>query len=164
MASPIIQAPGIILPNVSAYEEIVGTETETINDLVTHTSYEFPTRFLQELEVHIAATEVVLAGALGNLWLWIELSPIPSANSDYWPSPLLTSAYGWAAIGGGGGVLTPTSPIIVVATGAAIPIHTCLIPWSIHSPWARLVVQMPVSATPTTAYWTVQAVVSGKTA
>ncbi|GAJ10816.1 unnamed protein product, partial [marine sediment metagenome] len=80
----VIQAPSIILPRII----ILGTEVETINDLVEHTSIEFPVEYLQEKMVHIIATEVVVAGVPGNLNCWVELSPLPSVNSLMWPAPL----------------------------------------------------------------------------
>lgn len=164
----VIQSPGIILPDVSAFDDIVGTETETIDDLVEHTSYEFATKLLQEKQIHIVATEVSLfaASVPGNLWCWVELSPLPSANNDMWESPLLTSTDAWAAIGGGGGALTPTAPYVEIsglAGAAGTLIHTIILPWTIHSPWARLVVQTPIAASLPLAYWVIQAVITAKT-
>jgi len=155
--SIVIQAPSIILPTLAP----TGLETETVANLVEHTSIEFPVEYLQEKEIHIIATEVVVAGVPGNLQCWVELSPIPSVNNLMWPFPLPANATYWAAIGGGGGALAPTAPLIEVGTGINATVHSILIPWAIHSPWARLVVQTPVSATPLTAYWIVQAIVSG---
>lgn len=155
----VIQVPAIILP-ISAP---LGLETETINNLVEHTSIEFPVEYLQEKQIHIVATEVLLApGIPGNLWCWVELSPWPSANNLMWPAPLPATAAYWAAIGGGGGALVPTAPVIVVAAGVTATVHSILIPWAIHSAWARLVLQMPVSAMPLTAFWLVQAIFSAK--
>ena len=166
-----IQAPGIILPDVSAQPYILGTETETIDDLVEHTSIEFAVDHLQEKEVHIVATEVALGAVVpGALWCWIELSPFPSANTvlpnSYWASPLPTSTAYWAAIGGGGGAIAPTTPYLEVSGLAGLPgtlVHTIILPWEIHSPWARLVVQMPVNATPLVGYWVIQSIISAKT-
>ena len=165
---PVIkQAQSIILPDVSAQPYILQTETETIDDLVEHTSIEFPTEYLQEKEVHIYAQEVALAAvAPGNLWCWIELSPIPSANSTYYPWPNPTSTVYWAAIGGGGGAIVPTVPHIEVSglAGAAGTLgHTIILPWAIHSPWARLVMQTPVAAGLPNAFWVIQAMFSSKT-
>jgi len=104
----------------------------------------------------------------GNLWCWVELSPYPSANTapdGYWPLPLPTSTAYWAAIGGGGGAIAPIVPIIEVsglAGLAGILVHTITIPWVIHSPWVRLVVQTPVAAGLPNGYWGVQALVSAK--
>ena len=153
-----IQPPWIILPTFAP----IGTEVETINDLVEHTSIEFPVMYLGEKEVHIVATEVVVAGAPGNLWCWIELSPWPTLNSVYWPLPLPATGAYWAAIGGGGGAIAPTAPTVEAATGVTGTVHTIILPWAIHSPWARLVMQTPVSATPLTAFWMCQVVVSAQ--
>ncbi len=160
----ILQVPAIILPTVWA----LGTETETIDDLVEHTSIEFPTEYLQEKLIHIFATEVALAPAAvpGPLWCWVELSPYPSANSNYWPVPLPTATAYWAAIGGGGGAIAPTAPLIEVSGLAGAPgtlVHTMILPWDIHSVWARLVIQTPVAAALPAAYWEIQAMVSAKT-
>ncbi|MBA7485436.1 hypothetical protein ES707_20982 [subsurface metagenome] len=152
----VIQVPWIILPTMV----FLGTEVETINDLVEHTSIEFPIEYLQEKMVHIIATEVVVAGVPGNLNCWVELSPLPSVNSLMWPAPLPFNPASWGAIGGGGGILPPTVPVVEVATGVNAAVHNILIPWAIHSAWARLVIQTPVSATPLTAYWILQAIVS----
>jgi len=152
----VIQVPWIILPTIV----FLGTEVETINDLVEHTSREFPVDHLQEKEVQIIATEVVVAGVPGNLNCWIELSPLPSVNNLMWPAPLPFNPATWGAIGGGGGALAPVAPVVEVATGVTATVHTILIPWAIHSAWARLVIQTPVSATPLTAFWILQAAFS----
>jgi len=159
---PILQIPSIILPAVWAQL----TDTEDIDDLVEHTSMEFPIEPLQDKEIHIIATEVALApGAVpGNLWCWVELSPYPSANSIGWPPPLPTTTAYWAAIGGGGGVLPAVSPFIeasALAGAAGTLIHTIILPWEIHSPWARLVLQTPVAPALPAAYWVVQCLISG---
>lgn len=153
----INQVLSIILPTSAP----LGTEVEIINDLVEHTSIEFPVEYLQEKEIHIVATEVIVAGVPGNLQCWVELSPIPSINNLMWPAPLPAIATYWAAIGGGGGAMVPIAPLVEVATGADGTLHSILIPWAIHSAWARLVIQTPVSATPATAFWILQAVFSG---
>lgn len=154
-----IQAPWFILPA----GVVLGTEVETVNNLLEHTSIEFPVEYLQEKQIHIVATEVVVAGVPGNLQCWVELSPWPSANSLIWPAPLPATAAYWAAIGGGGGIsLPPVAPIIEVGTGVTGTVHSILIPWAQHSAWARLVVQTPVSATPLTAFWLIQAIFAGK--
>lgn len=152
----VVQAPGFILPIVV----ILGTETEIVNDLVEHTSLEFPVMYLQEKLISILAIEGVAAGVPGNLQCWVELSPFPSVNSVLWPAPLPATAAYWAAIGGGGGALAPTAPLIEIGTGVNATAHTILVPWRIHSAWARLVIQTPVSATPLTAFWIIQAVFS----
>ena len=153
----VIQAPSIILPILAP----LWTETETIADLVEHTSIEFPVEYLQEKEIHIVATEVVVAGVPGNLQCWVELSPFPSVNNLMWPAPLPATAAYWAAIGGGGGAMAPVAPLVEVPAGVTGTVHSILIPWAIHSAWARLVIQTPVSATPATAFWIVQAIFSG---
>jgi len=128
----------------------VGNETEVIADNSEHASIDIPTEYLQEKIIHIIATEIVVAGTPGNLWCWVELSPVDSDTS---------TAY-WAAIGGGGGALAPTSPVIEVGTGTNGTIHTLIIPWTSHSAYARLIVQTPSPSA--TAYWAVQAIFSGK--
>ena len=171
----ILQAQSIILPTVW----LIGTEVETIDDLVVHTSVEFPAEYLQEKEVHITATEVALAAVVpGNLWCWIELSPYPSVNTEgtnsYWPNPLPFSTAYWGAIGGGGGVswatlglLPPVAPHIEVSgLGGAAGTLThpgIILPWAIHSPWCRIVIQTPVAAALPNAFWVIQAMFSSKT-
>jgi hypothetical protein len=154
---PTIQVPTIILP----HEAPLFTETEIVADLLEHTSIEFPVEFIQEKEIHIVATEVVAAGMPGQLLCWVELSPWPSVNSAYWPAPYPATAAYWAAIGGGGGALPPVAPLVEAPTGVNGAVHGILIPWAIHSDWARLVVQTPVAAAPATAFWVVQAIFSG---
>lgn len=153
----IIQIPSIILPVLAP----LLTETETVADLLEHTSLEFPVEFLQEKEIHLVATEVVAAGVPGNLQCWVELSPYPSVNNLMQPAPLPATVAYWAAIGGGGGAIVPTAPLIEVATGVNATVHSIMIPWAIHSAWARLVIQTPAAATPATAFWIVQAIFSG---
>lgn len=149
------QIPSLFLPTVW----VTGTEVETVNDLVCHISIEVPVDFLQEKQVNIYALEWIVAGIPGNLLCWIELSPYPST---------ITTAL-WAAIGGGGGInpvtllpyIPPVAPYVEVATGIHQTPHTIMLPWSIHMPYARLVVQTPVSATPATAFWMIQAYIEG---
>ncbi len=149
----IIQIPSIILPNVPI---ITGAETETVNNLVTHVSLELDLStgfaYLRDKTIHIVATEIVVAGVPGALQAWVEVSPYPTSVS---------AAY-WAAIGGGGGALAPIAPTIEAATGVNLTVHTLMLAWQIHSPYARLVVQTPVSATPLTSFWLCQAMLSGK--
>lgn len=107
---------------------------------------------------------IITAAALaipGNLWLWVELSPVASTTSTSY----------WSAIGGGGGPLdpatglpyiAPVAPAIEVATGVNGTVHTLILPWAIHSPYARLVVQTPVAAALPAAFWVVQALISAK--
>lgn len=153
-----IQAPGIILPLVAP----TGTETEIIANLLEHTSLEFPVEELEQKTIQIIATEVIVAGIPGNLWCWVELSPFPSVNNNVWPAPLPATALYWGAIGGGGGALPPVAPLIEVAVGVNGTVHPIVIPWLIHSGWARLVIQTPVAPALPTAFWVVQAVVTGK--
>lgn len=160
----VIQVPSIILPTLAP----LMTETEMVNNLVLHRSREFPVEYIQEKEIHIVATEVVVAGVPGPLWCWVELSPWPTVNSLYWPVPFPATAAYWAAIGGGGGpsypavpAMAPVAPLIEVATGVNGVVHSILIPWDIHSAWARLVIQTPVAAGLPTAFWIVQAIFSG---
>ncbi len=167
MTPVILQAQGIILPAVWT----IGTETETIDDLVEHTSIEFPVEYLQEKQIHITATEVALAAVVpGNLWCWIELSPYPSVNTEgtltYWPVPEPISTAYWAAIGGGGGAIAPTAPHIEVSGLGGAPgtlTHAIILPWTQHSPWCRLMVQSPIAASLPNAYWVIQASFSAKT-
>lgn len=141
-----VQVPSIILPTGWT----LGTETETIDDTDEHVSIDIPSAYLQFKTVHITAVEVVVAGTPGPLWCWIEVSPYDTGTSE---------AY-WAAIGGGGGALTPTSPTIEVATGVTGTVHSIFLPWTAHSAYARLVIQTPSSVA--TAAWAVQAIISGK--
>jgi len=145
MSVPIIQIFSIVLPNT-------GTGTLDITDLVTHASMDIPIEYLRDKTIHLMVTEIITVGVPGNLQCWIELSPVPSTTS---------TAY-WAAIGGGGGALAPTAPLLLVATGVTTTVHTALLPWVIHSAYARVVMQTPVSATPLTAFWRVQALIAGK--
>lgn len=144
-----VQVPSIVLPAVTIR---TGTEIETVTDLVVHTGIEFPVSYIQDKTINIVATEIVVVGVPGPLWAWVELSPVPTTTSG---------AY-WNAIGGGGGTLAPLAPVIIAPTGVNLTVHTFSIPWTMHSPYARLRIQTPVAATPTTAFWTVQAIVSGK--
>jgi len=155
-----LQVPSIILPTTGA--------TELIMDVVEHTSLEFPVEYLQEKQIHIVAVETALVPAAipGPLWCWVELSPYPSANSSYWDTPLPTSTAFWAAIGGGGGALPPVAPLIEISAlaGAVGTLtHSLILPWAIHSAWARLVVQTPVAPALPAAFWVVTAMLSAKT-
>jgi hypothetical protein len=153
---PVIQqTPSIILPTVW----VTGSETEIVNDLVVHTSIEFDVSFLQEKIIYITATEVVVFGVPGPLWAWVELSPYPTTTTGLY----------WGAINGGGGatvagipVIPPVAPTIEAPVGVNGTTHGILIPWAIHSNYARLRLQVPVAATPATAFWVVQATISGK--
>lgn len=141
-----IQVPSIILPTAWT----LGTETETIDDTDEHTSIDIPVEYLQEKIIYITATEVIAAGVPGPLWCWVELSPYASAAS---------TAY-WAAIGGGGGAIAPLAPTIEVATGVNGTVHSLILPWTAHSPWARVVIRTPVAVA--TAVWAVQCLIGGK--
>ena len=148
----ILQYPSLILPATWA----ALTDVELVADALTHVSYEFPVEYLHEKTVHIMATEVVVGGGIpGNLNAWIELSPYPTANTPFYPVPYPVTGIYWSAIGGGGGALAPTAPLIIVGTGVNNTIHTELMSWSIHSQWARVIVQTPVPAV-TGDLWAVQ--------
>ncbi|MDO8635686.1 MAG: hypothetical protein Q7R34_05495 [Dehalococcoidia bacterium] len=142
----IWQPSGLILPTVYQTE----LETESVADALEHTSIEVEVRHLKDKSIQIVAMEIVAAGVPGNLQMWVETSPYPST---------LSTAF-WAAIGGGGGVIAPTSPVVGVGTGVHLTVHTFILPWSIHSEYVRLVVQTPVAAA--AASWLVQARLSGK--
>ncbi len=142
----IWQVSGIILP--TRYQ--TGLELETVADSMEHTSIEVDVSHLQEKCIDIVAVEIVAAGVPGPLWMWVELSPLPST---------LSSAY-WSAIGGGGGVLPPMAPLVGIGTGDMATVHTFRLPWTQHSDFARLVVQTPVAAA--AASWLVQARLGGK--
>lgn len=139
MTEVTIQIPSLVLPQVWTQ----GTETESINDLVQHPSIDIPVDYLQEKVIHVYAAEVVIAGAPGNLQIWIEISPYPSTLSTVF----------WAMLG---------TPVIVVATGVHAAAQTVPVQWTTHSPYARVVAQMPVAAAPATAFWVIQALVSAK--
>lgn len=166
------QVPTLILP--TSYAAGTGTlaSTETVANAVAHISIDLRTQYFQEKLVHIYAIEVVGAAvAPGPLWAWIEVSPYPRNNDDnIWPYPYPTSAATWGAIGGGGGVnpvtllpiIAPVAPTIEVGTAVNLTGHNILLPWTIDSNWARLVVQTPVVVA--TAWWVMQAYFSAKTA
>ncbi len=147
-----VQIPSLILP----YPWILGTETELINDLLAHTSVEFPNDDTVGMQLEyktacIMAVEVVAAGVPGVLNWWVELGPYLSATPPAF----------WAAIGGGGGALPPTVPFTIVPGGVLGRVHTQMIPWTMYMPYARVVVQTPVAATPATDYWAVQVLFQG---
>jgi len=144
-----VQSLTLILPQYS----ILGTETEAIQDILTHVSREFHVADIQEKQAQIVAIENITAGVPGPLWVWVELSPVES---------IVSTAY-WAAIGGGGGTLVPVAPAIIGPTGVTATIHPLILAWTIHSVFARVVVQTPVAAAPLTAFWQVQVIFSGKT-
>lgn len=157
----IIQRPSLVLPAITTRPPNPLQDVEVVADLLLHTSIEFRTEYLQDNEMHIWATEVVVAGVPGPLWAWIELSPYPST---------ITGAF-WGAIGGGGGpsypivpAMAPVAPIIEPAVGINGVVHNIFIPWAIHSPYARLIVQTPVAAALPNAFWVIQAYYSAKKA
>ena len=157
----IVQTPSLILPTTYAAGTGTMASTETIADILEHTSVECYTEYLQEKEVQILATEIVpVAGAPGNLWCWVELSPYPSANNNVWPSPLPSATTYWAAIGGGGGALAPVAPLVEAGLGVNAQVHGIILPWTIHSLWTRVVLQTPVAHA--TSFWVVQVTISGK--
>ena len=155
-----IQVPSIVLPATGSLVNgaYAGTELAPIADLVTHVGHEIDTgnpfgmAFMETNTIFLTAIEAVGAGVPGTLWCWIELSPYPSST---------TTQY-WAAIGGGGGTLPPVSPVTIVGTGTNFAQHTIVLSWSIHAPYARLVVQTPVAASLPNAYWGVQAMWAAK--
>lgn len=153
---PVQQTPSIVLPQVW----VIGNEVEVVADLVTHPSVEVLDYPLEYKQVHIMAIEMGV-GVPGNLLCWIELSPVLSTTSPNY----------WSAIGGGGGPIDPATglpyfppvaPLVEVALGVAGTIHTMLLPWVIHSRYARLVVQTPVAAALPGAFWWVQAIYSAQ--
>ena len=144
------QVSSIILPDLTGRIEILGTEVETVADALEHTSMEFPVAYLEHKTIHILATEVVAAGVPGVLNCWVELSPVLTT---------LLGAY-WGAIGGGGGAMPALSPVVEVGVGVNGRVHNILIPWTMNSPFARLVIQTPVPVA--TAFWLVQALVYGE--
>jgi len=143
-----IHAHTLVLPQYW----VTGLETEDLNNLAAHVSIEFYIPEIQEKNLHVMAVENITAGVLGPLSVWVELSPVPS---------VMSTAY-WAAIGGGGGALGPVAPLVIAGVGVGT-VHTEMIPWAIHSEWARVIAQMPASANPLTAFWQVQLIFSGKT-
>lgn len=160
MPPSVIQVPSIVLPT----DWTLGAET--IIDAAEHTSIEFPVEYLQEKTIHITATEVALAMvAVPNLQCWIELSPYPTVNHPvFWPAPLPISAAFWAAIGGGGGAIAPVAPLVEVSGLAGLPgnlTHGILLPWAIHSVFARVVVQ--AAAVVANTSWIVTVMISAKT-
>lgn len=145
-----VQVPSIILPTVFT---AAATEAEYIDDTDEHTSLDiYSLNWLQEKTITVYAQELVAFGVPGNLWVWVETSPVPS---------LVSTAY-FAAIGGGGGAISPFSPEIIVATGTPLLIHTATLSWTLHSGYARVVVQSPIAAALPWAYWAVQVIVLGK--
>jgi hypothetical protein len=142
----IIQVPSIILPTVSP----LGTETQQISGATKYYSLEFSTRNLQEKCIQIFAEEVDAVGAPGALWAWVELSPYPTTTTGLY----------WAAIGGGGGLVAPVLPTTITGTGTSLTIQGAILAWTVHSEYARLVVQTPAFSA--TAVWLVQAMISGK--
>lgn len=143
-----IQPRSLILPQYWR----TGLEYEDCNNLLVHRSLEIYIPELHEKTVQIFAVENITAGVIGALWAWVELSPVPTSVS---------AAY-WAAIGGGGGALAPVAPLIIAGSGVSGTSHSELLSWTMHSEYARVIVQMPVGANPTTAFWQVQLVFSGK--
>lgn len=129
-----------------------GLETEDLNDILEHTSVEIFVPEVHEKTVNILAIENITAGAMANLSVWIELSPVPSPVSTVY----------WAAIGGGGGALAPTAPLIIAAAGVNGTVHTEFLAFNTHTEWMRVVVQSALPA-PLTAFWQVQIIMSGKT-
>lgn len=146
--------PGLILPNVWR----TGAETEIITDALVHTSNEFPADFLTVKTVSILAAEVVAAGIPPILHFWVELSPYPSAQQHLYALPGASTVY-WAAIGGGGGALAPTAPMVMNGAGVNGRLHTEYMSWTSHAPWARVRVQ--AQAVVAGAFWSVQILATG---
>jgi len=169
-----IQTPSLVLP--TSYAAGTGTlaSTETVADLVTHTSVEFSVDTLQEKTAYIMATEVAVAAvSAGNLWCWVEVSPYPTANNNLWAWPLPRSASFWSALAGGGGgvswatlgLLPPVAPHVEVtglAAAAGTLVHAITLSWEVDQPWARVVIQTPVAAALPAAFWVCQVLVSAK--
>lgn len=148
---PIIQSPSLILPAGWVNPD---TDTETIADLLEHTSREPYVADQQDFTASIIAIETVgAAGAPGPLSIWVELSPVDSGVS---------AAY-WAAIGGGGGALPPIAPLVIAGLGVNGTVHTEFIAWNVHSAYIRIVAQTPVNANLPGSFWQVRIVLSGKT-
>lgn len=135
-------------------------------DITRHYSKEFYCEDLVNKYVKVTARPQL--GPLAPLWVWIEISPFPSQNSNIWPQPLPTWAYDWSAIGGGGGVsagtvteFEPLNPNIITQISPGD--HTISIEWTIHSSWARVVCQVPSWAgfVPASS-WDITAYFSGK--
>ena len=171
-----VQQVSLVLPTSYAAGSGTLASNELIGDVLVHTSIDIAVSTLQEKTVQIMATEVATAMAAvpGPLWCWVELSPYPSANNNTWPAPLPSSILLWAAIGGGGGASWATLgllPPLVYHTEVSglggfpgLLIHpTIILPWTIHSAWARVVVQTPVAVALPAAYWSIQVLFSGKT-
>lgn len=152
----ILQVPSIILPRVW----VIGSEQEAVNDLWAHTSIELDVSYLRDKTIQIWATEICpFGGVPGTLWAWVELSPVPST---------VNPAY-FTALGGGGGiqvggvpVIVPLAPVIEPAAGVHLRVHGIILPFGIHSGFARLVVWMPIAAAPAMAFWSIQAAVAAK--
>lgn len=155
-----IQIPSLILPVITTRIPNPLADVEAVADLLTHISIDIPVEQLQEKTIHIWATEVLLApGVPGPLWAWIELSQYPTS----------VSAAFWGAIGGGGGpsypavpAMAPVAPTLEIGLGINGVVHNILIPWAIHSPYARLVIQTPVAAALPMAFWVCQAYITSK--
>lgn len=148
-----IHVPVIVLPTVAP----LGTETEAIADALTHASLEPQaddgSAILQQIyekTIFVFAQEVVVAGAPGNLWIWVEESPYPT----------VVSAAFWGAIGSGGGAFPPLAPAILAGTGVNGAVHTLPIHWNSYSPYVRVVAQTPVPAA--AAGWAVQLLFAGQ--
>lgn len=143
-----IHVHSLILPQYY----VTGLETEDLNDALEHTSQEIYIPEIQEKTVNLIAIENITAGAMAPLLWWVELSPVPSA---------ISAAY-WAAIGGGGGGIAPTAPQIIAPTGVTGTLTPDARAFTMHSAWMRVVVQSAL-ATPLTAFWQIQVIMSGKT-
>jgi hypothetical protein len=134
------QVPSLVLP----YPYVNTTSFELVADLLTHDSVDFGTEYLKEKTAIVWATEVVIVpgNAPGPLNCWVELSPFPASVSGAF----------WSAIGGGGGpsypavpALAPIAPTTEAGVGVNGVVHTIMLRWLNHSPWARIRVQTPIA-------------------
>lgn len=141
------------------------------NNFARYVSPPFPVDALDEKEVTVLLGEVC-AGAVtqfpGTLHVWVEtcyfadttavVNGIQTAGPPTW-------SY-FTAIGGGGGppFRVPLVPVVVVpeliADGQNL--HTIVIPWNMHSKWARLCVQLVAAGAGNGGYWTVLGLFSGR--
>lgn len=150
MSIPVLQQDSIILPQFHPFHN----EHEDILDLLEHTSTEPHIADIDQKTVQVFAVENIAVGALGPLLVWVETSPVSSVTA---------TAY-WAAIGGGGGAIAPTAPLIIAPTNVTGTAHTELLAWGFHSSYCRVVVQCPVNAgLANPDFWQVQIVLGGKT-
>lgn len=142
--SGAFQIPVVILPTSAPN----GTETELIDDAVEHVSLELVAidgtsivRNLVDKTAFVFAQELVVAGAPGNLQVWVEVSPYPS---------IISASY-WAVLG---------VPVTIVGTGVNNTIHTVAIPFAAYAPYIRVVAQTAIPSL--TAAWACQIMFAGQ--